>query len=67
VSNGPGDVVVMDNLGSHKGPTVRAASRAAGAELLVLPPDAPDLNRIEQVFAKLKQGALTALPGASST
>ena len=51
---GPGDVVVMDNLGSHKGRAVRAAIRAAGAHLFYLPPYSPDLNPIEQVFAKLK-------------
>lgn len=50
----PGDVVVMDNLGSHKGSAVRAAIRAAGAHLIFLPPYSPDLNPIEQVFAKLK-------------
>ncbi len=50
----PGDIVVMDNLGSHKGRAVRAAIRAAGAHLLFLPPYSPDLNPIEQVFAKLK-------------
>jgi transposase len=50
----PGDIVVMDNLGSHKGRAVRAAIRAAGARLLFLPPYSPDLNPIEQVFAKLK-------------
>ena len=50
----PGDVVVMDNLGSHKGVGVRRAIRAAGAKLLFLPPYSPDLNPIEQVFAKLK-------------
>jgi transposase len=50
----PGDVVVMDNLGSHKGKAVRRAIRAAGAKLLFLPPYSPDLNPIEQVFAKLK-------------
>jgi transposase len=49
-----GDVVVMDNLGSHKGQAVRRAIRAAGAHLLFLPPYSPDLNPIEQVFAKLK-------------
>jgi transposase len=52
----PGDVVVMDNLGSHKGPHVRAAIEAAGARLLHLPPDSPDFNPIEQAFAKLKAG-----------
>jgi transposase len=50
----PGDVVVMDNLGSHKGKTVRQLIRSAGAKLLFLPPYSPDLNPIEQVFAKLK-------------
>ena len=50
----PGDVVVMDNLGSHKGKAVRRAIRQAGAHLLFLPPYSPDLNPIEQVFAKLK-------------
>jgi transposase len=49
-----GDVVILDNLGSHKGKAVRAAIRAAGARLLFLPPYSPDLNPIEQVFAKLK-------------
>jgi transposase len=51
----PGDIVVMDNLGSHKGKAVRALIRAAGAKLLFLPKYSPDLNPIEQVFAKLKQ------------
>ena len=50
----PGDVVVMDNLASHKNATVRKAIRNAGAHLLFLPPYSPDLNPIEQVFAKLK-------------
>jgi transposase len=50
----PGDIVIMDNLGSHKGPAVRRAIRAAGAKLFFLPPYSPDLNPIEQVFAKLK-------------
>ena len=50
----PGDVVVMDNLGSHKSLAVRRAIRAAGAKLLFLPPYSPDLNPIEQAFAKLK-------------
>lgn len=50
----PGDIVIMDNLGSHKGPAVRRAIRGAGAKLLFLPPYSPDLNPIEQVFAKLK-------------
>jgi transposase len=49
-----GDVVIMDNLGSHKGKAVRAAIRATGARLFFLPPYSPDLNPIEQVFSKLK-------------
>jgi transposase len=49
-----GDIVVMDNLGSHKGAAVRRAIRAAGARLIFLPPYSPDLNPIEQMFAKLK-------------
>jgi transposase len=49
-----GDIVVLDNLGSHKGRSVRKAIRAAGAKLFFLPPYSPDLNPIEQVFAKLK-------------
>jgi len=50
----PGDVVVMDNLGSHKGKAVRRAIRSVGAKLIFLPKYSPDLNPIEQVFAKLK-------------
>lgn len=50
----PGDIVVMDNLGSHKGPAVRAAIAAAGARLLFLPPYSPDFNPIEMAFSKLK-------------
>jgi transposase len=50
----PGDSVVMDNLGSHKGKAGRRSIRAAGAKLLFLPRYSPDLNPIEQVFAKLK-------------
>jgi len=49
-----GDIVVMDNLGSHKGKAVRRLIRSAGAKLLFLPKYSPDLNPIEQVFAKLK-------------
>jgi transposase len=49
-----GDVVIMDNLGSHKRRTIRQAIRAAGAKLLFLRPYSPDLNPIEQLFAKLK-------------
>ena len=50
----PNDIVVMDNLGSHKSTGVRKAIRSAGARLLFLPAYSPDLNPIEQVFAKLK-------------
>jgi transposase len=50
----PGDIVVMDNLGSHKGKAVRRLIRSAGAKLIFLPKYSPDLNPIEQVFAKLK-------------
>jgi len=51
---GPGDIVVIDNLGSHKSKAVRDAIRAAGAKLVFLPPYSPDLNPIEQAFAKVK-------------
>jgi transposase len=50
----PGDIVIMDNLGSHKGRAVRDAIRSAGAHRLLLPPYSPDLSPIEQAFAKLK-------------
>ena len=50
----PGDVVVMDNLAAHKMAGVEEAIEAAGASLLYLPPYSPDLNPIEQFFAKLK-------------
>ena len=50
----PGDIVVMDNLQPHKNATVRELIEAAGAELRFLPPYSPDLNPIEQAFAKLK-------------
>jgi len=49
-----GDIVIMDNLGSHKSAEIRKMIRAAGARLMFLPPYSPDLNPIEQVFAKLK-------------
>ena len=55
-----GDVVVMDNLGSHKGAAVRAAIEAAGAKLLYLPPYSPDFNPIENAFSKLKALLRTA-------
>lgn len=50
----PGDIVVMDNLGSHKGKAVRRAVRKAGAKLFFLPKYSPDMNPIEQLFSKLK-------------
>ncbi len=50
----PGDIVVMDNLASHKVFGVRQATEAAGAQLRYLPPYSPDMNPIEQVFAMLK-------------
>ena len=50
----PGDIVIMDNLSSHKGLKIRQLIEAAGAELLFLPPYSPDFNPIENAFAKLK-------------
>jgi transposase len=50
----PGDIVIMDNLGSHKGLAIRQAIRQVGARLFLLPKYSPDLNPIEQLFAKLK-------------
>ena len=50
----PGDIVIIDNLGSHRGKAVRQIIRSAGAKLFFLPKYSPDLNPIEQVFAKLK-------------
>lgn len=52
----PGDTVIMDNLGSHKGAGIRAAIEAVGASLLFLPPYSPNFNPIENAFAKLKAG-----------
>jgi transposase len=49
-----GDIVVLDNLSSHKGPKVREMVEAAGASLLYLPPYSPDFNPIENAFAKFK-------------
>ncbi len=49
-----GDIVVMDNLSSHKGPRVREMIEAAGAKLLFLPPYSPDFNPIEMAFSKMK-------------
>jgi len=51
-----GDIVVMDNLGSHKSPKIEAAIQAAGASLRYLPAYSPDLNPIEMAFSKLKAG-----------
>ena len=48
------DIVVMDNLSSHKAAAVRQAIRSAGAKLIFLPPYSPDLNPIEQAFSQLK-------------
>ncbi len=49
-----GDIVVMDNLSSHKGPRVEQLIKAAGAELRYLPPYSPDMNPIEKAYSKLK-------------
>jgi len=62
-----GDVVVLDNLGSHKVRGVREAIEARGASLMFLPPYSPDLNPIEQVFAKLKQMIRSAAPRTRET
>jgi len=51
----PGDLVVMDRLGAHRGPAVRQSIEAAGARLLYLPPYSPDLNPIEEMWSKVKQ------------
>ena len=56
----PGDVVVMDNLASHKRPTAIEAIEAAGAAVRFLPPYSPDLNPIEKMFSKLKTYLRTA-------
>ena len=50
----PGDIVIMDNLSSHKAPAIREAIEAAGAILRFLPPYSPDFNPIEKAFSKLK-------------
>ncbi len=50
----PGDIVIMDNLSAHKRAAVKVAIEAAGAELRFLPPNSPDLDPIEQAFAKFK-------------
>jgi transposase len=51
----PGDLVVMDNLSSHKRPRTRKLIEDQGAQLMFLPPYSPDLNPIEMIFAKIKQ------------
>lgn len=51
----PGEIVVLDNLSSHKSPEVRALIAAAGAELWFLPPYSPDLNPIEKMWSKVKE------------
>jgi transposase len=56
------DIVILDNLGSHKGKAVRAAVKAAGARLLFLPKYSPDLNPIEQLFSKVKTLVRKAAP-----
>ena len=56
----PGDIVIMDNLGSHKSAALRHMIKAAGARLWYLPPYSPDLNPIEQAFAKIKHWMRTA-------
>ena len=58
----PGDVVVLDNLTMHKQPEVQAAIEQVGASLRFLPPYSPDLNPIEQAFAKLKAFLRAARP-----
>ena len=50
----PGDIVIMDDLVSHKSAAIRQMIKAAGARLWYLPPYSPDLNPIEQAFAKIK-------------
>ncbi len=51
----PGEIVVMDNLSSHKSPEISEMIEAAGAELWYLPPDSPDLNPIEKMWSKVKE------------
>jgi transposase len=62
----PGDIVVMDNLNVHKNPDAIQAIRAAGAQVLFLPPYSPDLNPIEKAWAKLKD-LVRRLPNLSRT
>lgn len=63
----PGDIVVLDNLGSHKGSAIRRMIRAAGARLFFLPPYSPDFNPIEQVFSKLKRLLRKAEPRSTDS
>jgi transposase len=56
----PGDIVVMDNLGSHRSAVIRRMIKDAGARLWYLPPYSPDLNPIEQTFSKIKHWMRTA-------
>ncbi len=63
----PGDIVVMDNLGSHKSAAIRQLIKAAGARLWFLPPYSPDLNPIEQAFSKIKHWMRNAQKSAPST
>ena len=53
----PGDIVILDNLGSHRAQAIRDMILAAGAKLAFLPPYSPDFNPIEQVFAKVKHSS----------
>lgn len=63
----PGDIVVMDNLGSHKSAAIRQMIKAADARLWYLPPYSPDLNPIEQAFAKIKHWMRQAQSAPSRT
>ena len=63
----PGDILVLDNLSSHKGTEARQAVEAAGARLLFLPPYSPDLNPIEMAFAKLKNALRAAAERSRDT
>lgn len=63
----PGDIVITDNLGSHKGHAMRQAVRSCGVRLLFLPPYVPDLDPIERVFAKLKTLRRKANEGSVET
>jgi len=63
----PNDIVVVDNLGSHKSALVKKIIRSVGARLMFLPPYSPDLNPIEQVFAKTKHLMRKAMERTSQT